>query len=429
MGKHLTSEDRIFIQQGLQEACSLRQIAGLLERSLSVISREVRKHRTSLNTGAFGRITNRCIHRDSCSKYALCMDKPDCTRRCSACSKCNMQCPNFSELFCDRLESSPYVCNGCADRHSCVLRKYVYYADQAQKAYKDTLRESRSGLNISEDELRALDTFVSPLIRNGQSVHHIAMTQGDALIRSPRTVYRLIHAGRISARSIDMPRVCRLKPRKTRPSPLKVDKSCRTNRTLADYQTFVSEHLDLPVVQMDSVIGRIGGKVLLTLHLVAFDFMIAILRDQNTSKSVTQSISSLRETLSPELFAKLFPVLLTDNGSEFSNPSAIEFADDGVIATRVFYCDPGAAYQKPNVELNHEFIRRFLPKGTSFDTLTQEDVSRMMSHINSYAREKFGGLSPTELLVQAYGMKTLHLLGQSLIPPEKIVLNASVFRK
>ncbi len=429
MGTHLTLGDRTTIQQGLLSSQSLRQIASELGRALSVVSREVKRHRNVLDKSAYGRVPNRCIHRNDCQRYAVCLDKPDCTRRCAICRHCNIKCPDYVELHCPRLNNPPYACNGCQDKPSCVLRKLVYDAKTAQNTYETLLSSSRSGLNMTEEELSALDLFVSPLLRKGQSIHHIVMTQRDALIRSPRTLYRLVHASALSARPIDMPRVCRLKPRKAPPNPLKVDKACRTGRSFADYHTFISEHPDLPVVQMDSVTGRIGGKVLLTMHLMSFDFMLAILRDQNTARSVTTSLSLLREKLSPSLFTKLFPILLTDNGSEFSDPSAIEFLDDTNLASRVFFCDPLAAYQKPNVELSHEFIRRFFPKGSSFDSLMQGDVSLMMSHINSYARAKFGGLSPSQLLIQAYGVDTLRLLGQDLILPENIVLNASIFRK
>lgn len=429
MGKHLTLDERAIIQRELAENHSLRQIASELNRSLSVISREVRKHRKQNDSGASYRIKNRCVHRKDCSKYGLCLSLPDCTKRCASCNQCNARCPDFVQIHCPRLDVSPYVCNGCKDKPSCVLKKFIYSANDAQTEYDTLLRCSRSGLNMTEDELRSLDAFVSPLMLNGQSVNHIVMTQRDALIRAPRTLYRLVHASLISARPIDMPRMCRLKPRKSQVTPLKVDRACRINRQLSDFRAYTAQFPDLPVVQTDSVIGKLGGKVLLTLHLTSFDFMLAILRDQNTARSVTASISQLRQTLSPSVFSKIFPVLLTDNGSEFSDPSVIEFRDDDGNRTRVFYCDPQAAYQKPNVELNHEFIRRFLPKGASFDSLTQQDVSLMMSHINSYARSKFGGLSPSQLLVQAYGAETLRLLGQVLIPPEKIVLNDSIFRK
>lgn len=305
----------------------------------------------------------------------------------------------------------------------------MYSAQDAQKAYGELLVNARSGLNITTDELSSLDAVVSPLLKNGQSIYHISVTHHDALIRSSRSLYRFVHAGLFSARPIDMPRMCRLKPRRSGTPTLKVDKACRRGRTYSDFNAYVAAHPDCSIVQMDSVIGTIGGKVLLTLHLTAFDLMIAILRDANTSRSVTQALFDLRDAISPALFVKLFPILLTDNGSEFSNPSAIEFpAPDGSFS-RVFYCDPQASYQKPNVELNHSFIRRFLPQGSSFDSLTQHDVSLMMSHINSYGRRKFGGLSPAALLVNAFGTDTLRLLGQELIPPANIVLDRSLFSR
>jgi len=71
---------------------------------------------------------------------------------------------------------------------------------------------------------------------------------------------------------------------------------------------------------------------------------------------------------------------------EFSNPLALEFAEDGDRITSVYYCNPSSPFQKPTVENNHEFIRRVLPKGSSFDDLTQADINLMMEHINSYTR-------------------------------------------
>ena len=50
-------------------------------------------------------------------------------------------------------------------------------------------------------------------------------------------------------------------------------------------------------MQIDSVIGRIGGKCLLTIHFVETSFMLAFLRDANTSASVIQVINLLDKVL------------------------------------------------------------------------------------------------------------------------------------
>lgn len=78
---------------------------------------------------------------------------------------------------------------------------------------------------------------------------------------------------------------------------------------------------------MDSVIVTKGGKCLHTIHFVDTSFMLGFLRDSNTSKSVTEIFNLRDHTLGMELFNKLFPVILLNNGSEFSNLREIEFRE------------------------------------------------------------------------------------------------------
>jgi IS30 family transposase len=127
-------------------------------------------------------------------------------------------------------------------------------------------------------------------------------------------------------------------------------------------------------------------------------------------------------------FKAMFPVLLCDNGSEFSNPKPLEFDAQGNRRTQIFYCDPNASFQKPSVELNHEFIRRILPKGTSFDNLVQDDINLMMSHINSYSREKLNDKSPFETFGFLYGYSVLEKLGQRKIAANDIILKPSLLK-
>jgi IS30 family transposase len=309
-----------------------------------------------------------------------------------------------------------------------VLRKKYYLHKKAHEAYREMLVESRTGANITEDDLLYLDELVSPLIRRGQSVHHIAVHNADRLEVSEKSIYRYVSGGLLKAKNLDMPRVCRLRPRKSKPVEHKIDSACRIGRTYADFLAF-TEASDAPVVEMDSVIGRVGGKVLLTMMFKSCDLMLAFTRDRNTSQSVIDVFNFLDGTLGREMFSRLLTVCLADNGSEFSNPKALEYDAQGGQRTRVFYCDPYASYQKPNVELNHEFIRKILPKGTSFDSLCQADIDLMMSHINSYSREKLGDKPPFDVFGFLYGYDILAKLGISRIPPNEILLKPSLLKK
>lgn len=425
---HLTLQDRSIICARITEGISFAQVAKELDKDPGTISREVKKHRIEVESGSYGRSFNACIHRRNCSKTFVCGTCFNNGRKCSACKLCNKKCPDFKEEVCSKLSKPPYVCNGCKDRSKCTLRKYEYQPTLADKQYKETLSDSRTGFAFDSEELERINQFISPLIKNGQSIHHIHMNNADVLMCSEKTLYNCLNAGVFDADKMDCPRIVRMRPRKKEPNK-KVDRHCYEGRTYADFTQFITDNPDTPVVQMDSVIGRKGGKVLLTLYIKECNLLLAFLRDHNTARSVLNVFNELYEKLGRDNYCRLFPVILTDRGSEFSNPVPIERDADGELRSLVFYCDPGAPYQKGSIEVVHEFIRRILPKNTSFDDLQQEDIDLMVSHINSYSREKLNSRSAYQLFSFIYGEDILAKLNIREIAPNDIVLSPKLLRK
>jgi IS30 family transposase len=425
---HLTDADRLQIEILLKQRYPVSRIAEHIGKAKSTVAREIKKRALESEKFAACYPANRCIRRRDCQCVQLCMDKPNCTRRCATCGRCNKICPSYEEEVCLKLYEAPYVCNGCPDERRCVLKKRFYLHKKAHEAYREMLVESRQGANITEEELLDLDAFISPLIIRGQSVSHIFTHNPDKLNISESSVYRYVAGGLLKASNLDMPRVVRFKPRKSKPIEHKIDSGCRIGRNYLGYTKFI-ESSGVAAVEMDTVKGGVSGKVLLTLMFKSCDFMLAFLRDRNTSQTVVDCFNWLFDILGESLFKTLFPVILTDNGSEFSNPKALEFDAAGNRRTFVFYCDPHASFQKPSVELNHEFIRKILPKGVSMNNLNQTDINRMMSHINSYSREKLNDKSPLDMFNFLYGEGLAEKLGQSRIPPNDILLKPSLLKK
>ena len=424
--KHLSDQDRLEIEHGLRHRVSIKKIAATIGKHHSTIARELLARSIPSDKGALGRIRNRCLRRRACDRRQLCLHLPDCTRRCSTCRYCNANCPDYQEEICGKLSRPPYVCNGCPEESKCVLHKRFYLHRLAQENYRSLLAGSREGANITEEELLALDALLSPLVKAGQSVHHVLANNPDRFGVNEKTVYRYIAGGLLRAKNGDMPRVCALKPRARKSVEHKIDTKCRIGRSYVDFQAFTGLHPDIPVVEMDSVIGRLGGKVLLTLLFRNSNLMLAFLRERNDAQSVIKVFVQLRELAGPELFLRLFPVLLTDNGSEFSNPRALENAPDGSPERRLFYCDPCASWQKVRVERNHEFLRLILPKGTSFDGLTQKDINKALSHINSYSRPALNDKTPFDLFAFTHGDNLLTKLGLLRIPANQIILKPTL---
>lgn len=430
MSHYTTFEERLEIENGLRENLSFGEIADRLDKDRSTVSREVRKYAAVEKSGYGAAGYNACVHRPNCTKSHVC--KGDCGRQsikyCKLCGRCNDFCPDFEEQTCIIRMKPPYICNGCEERNRCTLEKTLYSAISAQKAADRNISESRRGVLSTEQELTVLNELVTPLILQGHSVHQIYVTNVDSVMCSEKTLYNYIDCGFFDARNIDLPRKVRYRPRKKK-KEFKVDKGCYIGRNYLDYQAFMAKNPEYHTVQMDSVIGTVGGKVLLTIHFPDTGLMLAFLRISNTSQSVIDVFDRLYITLGRKLFEKLFPVLLTDRGSEFSNPAALERSPDGIRRTNVFYCDPNAPFQKGSLEVNHSLIRRILPKGTSFNDLEQADINRMMNHINSYKRKKLGNKSPYEVFDFYYGKELFVKLGYEQIPSNNIILTPKLLKR
>jgi IS30 family transposase len=427
--KHLSWTERNKIH-GLLGKKSFKQIAKELNRSPSTISREVKGHMKLLRKGSkYSRYFNDCKFRKDCDKQYIC-DNLNCPgKKCSTCGKCNYTCKDYIKEDCPLLDKPPYVCNGCTKFFRCDLEKRIYNADYANKQYKEVLVSHRNGIAISEAELQFTNDLITPLVKKGQSFNHIYATHINEIPVCIKTLYNYQHSGFFEVDNFDHPRLVRFKKRiNTNRAKRKIDKKCYIGRTFDDYEDFINNHPDIPIVQMDSVEGTKGGKVLLTIHFVNCSLMLAFIRERNTAQSVIDVFNNLYEKLGKNAFKKLFPVLLTDRGAEFTNPIEIEQTKEGYQRTKVFFCNAMHSWQKASCEVNHELLRRVIPKGESINHLTQEKVNLMMSHINSYKRNKLGNNTPYEIFEKMYGSKIINKLGINFIEPDFIILRPSLVK-
>lgn len=417
--KHLSYDERLEIESGLKDNLSFKQIAKNIDRDCTTISKEIKNHIIFKNSGAVGRPFFDCLYRHNCpykKKGKKCISK---------------LCEHYKKESCEKLKKPPYVCNGCLKRNICTLSKQLYDSTYAFKEYKDNLQEARTGITYSEKEIEHLNDILIPLIKEQkQSIHHAVINNKNTIMCSEKEIYNLVNLGILEVRNIDLPRKVRFKQRSKNITHYKIDKECLTNRKYDNYIEFLSNNPDINIVEMDTIEGIKGGKVLLTIHFVNCSFMLAFIREHNDAQSVINIFNMIENKFGIELFKKLFPVILTDNGSEFSNPIEIEFnMNTGELRTQIFYCEPGRPDQKGACEVNHEMIRRILPKGTSLDNLTQEDINLMMSHINSYKRKKLNNCSPLQLFSIMYGKDIAIQFGIIEIDSNNVNLSENLLKK
>lgn len=387
--KHMTLEDRMEIQECLTHGMTFKAIGQRIGKSQTTISREVKLRLEPYLNGY---------------------------------SKTDAVCP--------KLLKAPFVCNGCAKKgkSSCQYKRQIYRAKNAQAAYEALLVEARTGIPLSKESFYETERIISNALKNGQHVYHAI--KANNLPVSTATVYRHINKRYYTVDKFVLPRAVKFKPRKNAPSE-HIPSSVKKGRLYEDFLVFVSENPDVPVIELDTVIGRIGGKVIMTLHFVSCDFMVGILLDNKTAAEAGNKIRALKQVLNDAgfVFGEIFPILLTDNGGEFSNVNAFEnnLADDKEL--NLFFCKPSSPQNKPHIEKNHTLFRDIVPGGTSFDDFTQDTVDLIFSHVNAVKRKQFNGKSAYDLFTFSYSSALAETLGISFIPAESVCQTPKLLKK
>ena len=244
-------------------------------------------------------------------------------------------------------------------------------------------------------------------------------------------MYNYVNLGVFSFKNIDLPRKVKYKKRKeNKKQRIRRETAIRRGRTYEDFNEYIGKHPGCSIVEMDTVEGKKGGKVFLTLIFRQSKCMLIYLMDKKTMECVDEALKNIRLILGINIFKKVFEVILTDNGSEFFNPLSIEVdKETGEIISHVFYCDPSASWQKGIIEKNHEFIRYVLPKGSSFDELTQEEVNLLMSNINSTSRDSLNGKTPYDATLLMLDEEKINKLGVTKVKADDVNLSPKLLKR
>ena len=390
--KHLDLNKRIKIEKGIEENLNFSQIAKEINKSPRTVSYEILKNRN----------IEHCL--SWVGKYKTC----------------------------EKTLKPPYVCNACPSRKGCRKTRYYYYAEDAQGKYEKLRSDSRTGIDMTSTEFKELNQIVSNEIKNGHSFSMIIRNHKDEFSVGKRTLYNYVEKGYLDIINLDLSRKVRYKKRKKNNTDIpKKDTKIRINRTYEHFKDYVKNYNDnnfnINIVEMDTVEGIKGESLLLTLLWRQSNFMLAYKIDNKEADSVNTFFSYLKSILRYEKFHELFPIILTDNGVEFSKPDEIEFNGNHVFKTKLFYCDPGHSEQKGKIENNHEYIRRYIPKGNTFDIYNQDDINLMINHINSVKRDSLNGDNPYTLMKEFLPSEIIELFDIKEIEQKDIVLKNKLF--
>lgn len=403
---HFTLETRTIIENRLNEKKTVTEIANELRRDRSNVGREIIRYREPTYPSMYNK-THPCL------KFQICSFKS---------YECYKFCKVIEVSQCDKLASSPHVCNGCTKKNGCRHVKYYYNAIIANNKYTNSWSENRQGLHYTELELSVINTDLKMLVLKNKSLYHsLIVINKRGFNFKLKTIYSQIERGQLAIKSSDLPRCRSHKGNRTKDTSYKRENI--DGKTYEDYEIYKNNHTDAIEMQMDTVEGvkENNAPVLLTLEIVKIKFIFIFKIDSQTKDDVCKKLQHFQEILGEEIISKIMEVLLTDNGKEFIDWESLENA---LVKEKVniFYCHPYSSYEKGEIENNHEIIRRVIPKGISLKCYSQNDINLLTSHANSLYRKILDGKCPFDLIYDYIPKEELDKLSIYKIQDDEVTL-------
>ena len=383
---HLTVQERIIIEKGIENGSTKAAIALTIGKDKSTVGKEIKKHRELVHKSSY---KINCANMKNCSHNHVCVN-----------------CADFKPFTCNRRDRSPGACSDCSKYTHCRYDKYRYKADFSHKKYREDLVDSRTGINMSYEECKAMADIIVPLIKAGHSPYHI-VTNHPELNISEKTLYNYIENGifrEFGLLDIDLRIKTKRKITKKASNKYKKreDKKYLNGRTYDDFINYTAENKNLSVVEMDTVYNNGStGPFMQTFKFLDYSFMFIVYQEEKTAKSMVEGVDFLEKILGEDLFSEEVAIIKTDRGSEFCDAEGFEKEENESRRTRIFYCDPMASGQKGSLENNHKEIRYICPKENDLKDLelnSQEKANLIVSHINSQSKEHLKGKSPLEVM-------------------------------
>lgn len=383
---HLTVQERIIIEKGIENGSTKAAIALTIGKDKSTFGKEIKKHRELVHKSSY---KINCANMKNCSHNHVCDN-----------------CADFKPFTCNRRDRSPGACSGCSKYTHCRYDKYRYKADFSHKKYREDLVDSRTGINMSYEECKAMADIIVPLIKAGHSPYHI-VTNHPELNISEKTLYNYIENGifrEFGLLDINLRIKTKRKIAKKASNKYKKreDKKYLNGRTYDDFINYTAENKNLSVVEMDMVYNDGStGPFMQTFKFLDYSFMFIVYQEEKTAKSMVEGVDLLEKILGEDLFSEEVAIIKTDRGSEFCDAEGFEKEENESRRTRIFYCDPMASGQKGSLENNHKEIRYICPKENDLNDLglnSQEKENLIVSHINSQSKEHLKGKSPLEVM-------------------------------
>jgi IS30 family transposase len=210
-----------------------------------------------------------------------------------------------------------------------------------------------------------------------ETIYQALYVQGRGALRHELTVVKALRSGRTHR----MPQ-SKLPPRNTRPW---LDGARLSERPAEVEDRAVPGHWE-----GDLVVGPSNSGIVTLVERTTRYALLGRLPGSRDSQTVNEVLVRLISTLPVELAKSL----TWDQGTEMAGHKAFTI----MTGCPVFFCDPHSPWQRGSNENLNGLIRDFYPKGTDFNTITDDDLAETQRLLNIRPRQTLDFRSPHAML-------------------------------
>lgn len=204
---------------------------------------------------------------------------------------------------------------------------------------------------------------------------------------STKTFYNWIDDGLVKIKNIDL----LLKVRRKQRSPRKERKRV-LGKSIDERPAAVETREEFGHWEGDGIVGKGRRGQLISIVERKFGLGLLFNAGDRESSRIVDILGSLENEYGGH-FSEIFKTITFDNGTEFSDSAGMEKGG----RTQVYYAHPYSSFERGTNENFNGIVRRFIPKGRSFDSLTDTDLLRINHYINTLPRKRFGYRTPLDL--------------------------------
>lgn len=296
-----------------------------------------------------------------------------------------------------RAKSTIYTAikNGLTEQIRQGKKIKVYLADHSQAVYEKSRMNSLKPFKVLKCE-EFVDDVCKLMYERKWSVDAAVgfLKQDPKYADKPtvctKAIYNYIDLNFLPVKNIDLPAKLKrnTEQKRVRNNKRRLGKSIDLRPDSVESRKFFG---DWEIDTLRGPRGESGAAILSMTERKTRNTVLTKLPD-GSADSVMKALDKLRDEYG-DRFCKVFRTITADNGSEFARLTEIE-APNG---TQIYFTHPYSAFERGTNERHNGLVRRFIPKGSSIDDYSEEDIKWIEDWCNELPRKILDYATPEEL--------------------------------